>query len=455
VDALAENAAEVLVVAARIEPGQGPLSGLPVTVARLREDSGGEGIVRIVGGTLPGARAAHLAGFVVPVQGMRVRRDLRDVRHAGRSPAPSHAFVQDPSHALWSTLPVSFALAAPGSRDLGLSPASDLAVAAESWAHPSCSGFRATVTASAVTATPSDDGQNVVFFEDSAWPAELVPHALGQTVVHQSPDGSMHDADILLNGAEFRFSLQGGGATVDVRSVLTHELGHALGLAHSPDPTATMFPTLAGRAWRSLEADDRAGVCALYPGSGNGGCDVTPCPSGFACVSGACQRPHEPASVCAPCARVTDACEGAGVDARCVDLPSQTGRVCGRACDADRPCGKGFSCAATTSSGDYQCIAADGCRSATNACKTDADCKHAEVSAVCVAGACAGKVDADAGATGSDAGRAPDAGPEGPAVTAGGGGCSQNGTRPTSWSPRIAMLVAIGLAGLRRRARRA
>ncbi len=445
-DALAENPGDsVVVISAHTEHGQGILAGLPITSATLRGVDGTLETVRIVGGTLPSGRLAHLAGYVVPAPGMTVRRDLRDApgRHV-----PGHAYVQDPSHATWTTLPVPFALAAPGSKTLGLAPAGDLAVAAAAWARPSCSAFRATVTATAVVATPGDDGLNVIFFEDAAWPAELVPNALGQTIIHQNPDGSMHDADILLNAVGRTFSLQGDAGTVDVRSVLTHELGHALGLAHSLAPTATMYPTLAGRSWRSLEDDDRAGVCALYPGTGSGGCDETPCPAGFSCVAAACERPKEPAAVCSPCARVPDACAGAGADARCVDLPGEVGRVCGRACDAQRPCGKGFTCAATTTSGDYQCVADDLCRSATNACTKDVDCTNADVAATCVAGACAGAGDADAGATvQGDAGAAADAAP--PLVAAGGGGCRTAGS--SSFPPWLLVLVGALVAAMRQR----
>jgi hypothetical protein len=53
---------------------------------------------------------------------------------------------------------------------------------------------------------------------------------------------------------------------IDLQGVATHELGHALGLGHSGDQQATMFPTLNGQGTdrRSIESDDRAGVLALY-----------------------------------------------------------------------------------------------------------------------------------------------------------------------------------------------
>lgn len=53
---------------------------------------------------------------------------------------------------------------------------------------------------------------------------------------------------------------------LDVQAVITHEYGHALGLGHSTVAGATMAATISGdgTAARSIEADDRAGVQAIY-----------------------------------------------------------------------------------------------------------------------------------------------------------------------------------------------
>jgi len=55
---------------------------------------------------------------------------------------------------------------------------------------------------------------------------------------------------------------------VDLDSLLTHEAGHLLGLAHNTmDKTATMFPGYSEGtdSLRTLAADDIDGICALYP----------------------------------------------------------------------------------------------------------------------------------------------------------------------------------------------
>ena len=53
----------------------------------------------------------------------------------------------------------------------------------------------------------------------------------------------------------------------DLASVLTHELGHFLGLNHSDITAATMETGYAATddLRRSLEPDDIEGICAIYP----------------------------------------------------------------------------------------------------------------------------------------------------------------------------------------------
>lgn len=46
--------------------------------------------------------------------------------------------------------------------------------------------------------------------------------------------------------------------------VATHELGHALGMSHSSDPGALMFPIYAYTAEFPLSEDDIEGIQALY-----------------------------------------------------------------------------------------------------------------------------------------------------------------------------------------------
>ena len=72
------------------------------------------------------------------------------------------------------------------------------------------------------------------------------------------------------------------GASIDVFSVTLHEIGHALGLAHSDVPSAVMYPYY--KMSSTLSADDIAGIQALYgpPTTEQGGGTPAPAPSPLA-----------------------------------------------------------------------------------------------------------------------------------------------------------------------------
>jgi DNA-binding beta-propeller fold protein YncE len=81
--------------------------------------------------------------------------------------------------------------------------------------------------------------------------------------------GQIVDADLLFNPrTPFRTAtVTPPGASFDLQSVATHEVGHLLGLTHSGVESATMFPVLLpDTAAASLAEDDRAAARAAYPG---------------------------------------------------------------------------------------------------------------------------------------------------------------------------------------------
>jgi hypothetical protein len=64
----------------------------------------------------------------------------------------------------------------------------------------------------------------------------------------------------------------------DLEAVLTHELGHLIGLDHTPDFDATMFAGYEPGTidQRTLEEDDLLAACDAYPGMRTATCDPEP-----------------------------------------------------------------------------------------------------------------------------------------------------------------------------------
>jgi MYXO-CTERM domain-containing protein len=129
------------------------------------------------------------------------------------------------------------------------------------------------------------------------------------TTTFSASSGQIFDADIEINdapaanGSKFIFTTvdsppcpPGGPVvncvSIDVQNTVTHEAGHSLGLAHSPDLTATMAATApAGEtSKRGLHPDDVAGICAIYPRGAQtatsvGTIRIEPAGSGCGCSS--------------------------------------------------------------------------------------------------------------------------------------------------------------------------
>jgi hypothetical protein len=121
---------------------------------------------------------------------------------------------------------------------------------------------------------------NIIVFRDAAWPYEGSANTLALTTVTYNLDtGEIYDADMEMNSADNKFSSGDTGVEFDLLSIVTHETGHFLGLAHTTDNQATMFPDYQQHSinLRDLAADDIAGICAIYPPGGPScTCDYTP-----------------------------------------------------------------------------------------------------------------------------------------------------------------------------------
>jgi hypothetical protein len=114
------------------------------------------------------------------------------------------------------------------------------------------------------------DGPNVnlVMFQDDDWSYRGIDGTLAKTTVTFSPStGEILDADIAINSAYNNLSTSDIQVEYDLRSIVTHEVGHLIGLAHSSDFSATMFAAYDPGTveLRTLAPDDVKAVCAAYP----------------------------------------------------------------------------------------------------------------------------------------------------------------------------------------------
>jgi len=86
--------------------------------------------------------------------------------------------------------------------------------------------------------------QHVIVFRDDTWPHNDVNNTLALTTVTFNPDtGEIYDADMEINTFQQKVTLTDPVPLdgYDFASIVTHETGHFLGLAHSGDSHATMF----------------------------------------------------------------------------------------------------------------------------------------------------------------------------------------------------------------------
>jgi MYXO-CTERM domain-containing protein len=96
------------------------------------------------------------------------------------------------------------------------------------------------------------------------------------TLTANTTSGEVFDADIEINSRDEDFELVGttrmNPEARDLRGVINHELGHLLGLSHSYEAGALMFPAYDGRTAPSL--DDRQGICEALDVGPNPVCET-------------------------------------------------------------------------------------------------------------------------------------------------------------------------------------
>lgn len=84
-------------------------------------------------------------------------------------------------------------------------------------------------------------------------------------ITYSTSDGRIIDIDVIFNGQRWNFATGIQPGAFDIQDVLTHELGHVMGLDHSPVHGSSMWPYVMPQQWlhRSLTQDDQSGAVAV------------------------------------------------------------------------------------------------------------------------------------------------------------------------------------------------
>lgn len=135
---------------------------------------------------------------------------------------------------------------------------------------------------------------NVVLFQDDDWKYRGIDGTLAKTsVTYNDQTGEIYDADIEINTANNTVTITDDPRQVeyDLQAILTHEVGHFIGIAHSDLPDAVMYASYnpGSTTQRTLSDDDVEAVCAIYPPGSGVACETEP-RNGF---SGTCDEPEE------------------------------------------------------------------------------------------------------------------------------------------------------------------
>jgi uncharacterized protein (TIGR03382 family) len=182
------------------------------------------------------------------------------------------------------------------------------------------------------------DGVNRIFWVTEGWPQDQRTTIALTFTFYRTDTHVITDADISNNAVYYMWTTTDSAVsqtTVDVETILFHEIGHFVGLDHSQDPQAAMFASNNKLIQRGPAQDDVNGVCSLYH-NGQPPPDV---PQGGSPVGAPCQAAQDCAS------------------RLCADDPLVGRAYCTAPCQIAEAnaCPAGYQCT-TTGQGDY-CLA--------------------------------------------------------------------------------------------------
>ena len=163
----------------------------------------------------------------------------------------------------WRTSQVSYYIN-PANNDVSRAAAlASVQAAARAWSNQSNASFSFSYAGETSGSTFAGNGKSEIFFRGSNGGLR------GETMRWIDASGYIFDADVALydDTVTFYSGTTGCSNGVYIEDTGTHEFGHALGLSHSSLVSATMYASAPAcdKGVRVLDADDIAGVEAIYP----------------------------------------------------------------------------------------------------------------------------------------------------------------------------------------------
>lgn len=178
----------------------------------------------------------------------------------------------------WPARHVTIAIQSPGSRTVTATQTLDAVKRSlEAWETPRCTDITFEMKGVITPDVPISQ-QSRVIFVDAGWDHDPDAVAL-TTMAYNRTTGLISHGRIEVNEEGYSFADARGGCgrpdDYDLAAVLTHEVGHFIGLAHTggaslllegPDaPTMSPVVSKCDVAFRTLELDDLDGLCFVYP----------------------------------------------------------------------------------------------------------------------------------------------------------------------------------------------